>query len=228
MIRFTLCNYLLISALLLIMGSSPVLALEPPALQHGTQHAPAVPQQNIIKLQRNLPPHALQGRPDTDLVELSSGKRMKVGDIRRITAIANKNRITAPKSLEPRAVTLRPAATGGIALRSKADVNNALQQRQDSETVVLPSGRRTTVAMLKMVQPQVEEQRKQLRQSIVPRPNLSGPATRVTADSDWVAILKQPDNTILESARGKRITVGELKQSLSRSLKQPAATPQIR
>lgn len=215
--------------LLFAMISSPTLALEPPTAQPDSQYAtPGHLQPTIIKFNRNLPPNALQGKADTDLVELSNGKRMKVGDIRRITAIANKNRITAPKSLEPRAVKLRPAATGGIALRSRADLNTALQQRADSETVVLPSGRRTTVAMLKMVQPQVEERRKQLRPATMQRPNLSGPATRVTADSDWVAILKQPDSTILESARGKRITVGELKQSLASSLKQPAAAPQIR
>lgn len=224
-------NRLFVCTLGLLFGmySLPALALEPPTMQPGSQYAtPGHLKPTIIKFNRNLPPNALQGRPDTDLVELSSGKRMKVGDIRRITAIANKNRITAPKSLEPRAVKLRPAATGGITLRSKADLNNAIQQRQDSETVVLPSGRRTTVAMLKMVQPQVEERRKQLRPTTIQRPNLSGPATRVTADSDWVAILKQPDSTILESARGKRITVGELKQSLASSLKQPAAAPQIR
>lgn len=215
--------------LLFTMISSPALALEPPTTQPASQYAaPGHLQPTIIKFNRNLPANALQGRPDTDLVELSSGKRMKIGDIRRITAIANKNRITAPKSLEPRAVKLRPAATGGIALRSRADLNTALQQRADSETVVLPSGRRTTVAMLKMVQPQVEERRRQLRPATMQRPNLSGPAMRVTADSDWVAILKQPDSTILESTRGKRITVGELKQSLASSLKQPAAAPQIR
>jgi len=215
--------------LLSCFSSLSALALEQPTMQAGSQNSlPSHLQPTIIKIHRNMPPNALQGKPDTDLVELSSGKRMKVGDIRRITAIANKNRITAPKSLEPRAVKLRPAATGGILLRNKADLNNALQQRADSETVVLPSGRRTTVAMLRMVQPQVEERRKQLRPSTIQRPNLTGPATRVTADSDWAAILKQPDSTILESARGKRITVGELKQSLANSLKQPAAAPQIR
>lgn len=224
--RFIFVIYLLLFSYL---SSLPALALEPPVTQPSSQYAaPGQLRPTIIKFNRNMPPNALLGKPDTDLVELSNGKRMKVGDIRRITAIANKNRITAPKSLEPKAVKLRPAATGGIPLRSKADLNNALQQRQDSDTVVLPSGRRTTVAMLRMVQPQVEERRKQLRPTTMQRPNLTGPAMRVTADSDWAAILKQPDSTILESARGKRITVGELKQSLASSLKQPAAAPQIR
>ena len=227
MIRFSLFNSLFVTGLLLSMSTLPVLALEPPTLQQGSPYTPAASQQHIIKLQRNLPPNALQGRPDTDLVELSSGKRMKVGDIRRITAIAHRNKNLTPKSQEPQALKLRPATTGGVPLRSKADLNTALQQRADSETVILPSGRRTTVAMLKMVQPQVEERRKLLRPAAIQRPNLSGPAIRVTADSDWYAILKQPDSAILETARGKRITVGELKQGLSHSGKQ-SAVPQIR
>jgi hypothetical protein len=214
--------------LLSCLSSLSVFALEPPTTQPATQYAtPGHLQPTIIKLNRNLPPNALQGKADTDLVELSSGKRMKVGDIRRLTSIAQKNRSLAPKSLEPQALKLRPAATGGIALRSKNDLQSAMQ-RSDSETVVLPSGKRTTVGMLKLVQPQVEERRQQMRAPSKPRPDLSGPAVRINAGTDWYALLKQPDNTVLETTRGKRITVGELKQTLANSGKQPFAAPHIR
>ncbi|MDK9719510.1 MAG: hypothetical protein OEL57_16635 [Trichlorobacter sp.] len=206
------------------MGVYPVLALEAVGSQHATAgHL----QPAIIKFNRNMPPNALQGRPDTDLVELSSGKRMKVGDIRRLTSIAHKNRTTAPKSLEPQALKLKPAATGGIAIRGKNDLQAAMQ-RPDSETVVLPSGKRTTVGMLRLLQPQVEERRQQLRVANKPRPDLSGPAVRISAGTDWYALLKQPDSTVLETAQGKRITVGELKQTLANSGKQPVAAPHIR
>lgn len=218
-------HFVYLSGLLLLAStcSLPALALEPPAMPAGLQYAAP----GVIKLNRNLPPNALQGKADTELVELSNGKRMKVGDIRRLSSFAQKNRSLAPKALEPQALKLRPATTGGIALRSKNDLQAAMQ-RPDSETVVLPSGKRTTVGMLKLVQPQVEERRKQVRPTSKPRPDLSGPAIKVNAATDWYALLKQPDSTILETSRGKRITLGELKQTLAASGKQPLAAPHIR
>ena len=222
----------LIGSCLGVLGclcSQPSLALEPPSADSAVQQVPSANiQPTILKLNRNLPPNALQGKADTDLVELSSGKRMKVGDIRRLTSIAHKNRSLAPNSLEPRALKLRPAATGGIVLRSKNDLQ-AVMQRPDSETVVLPSGKRTTVGMLRLFQPQIEERRQQIiRHPQQARPDLSGPAVRVTAGTDWYALLKQPDSTVLETSRGKRITLGELKQTFATSGKQPFAAPQIR
>ncbi|GEM_PF-3265261 len=225
MIRLTLCNYLLIITLLFIVGYSPVLALEPPVTQPASQYTtPGHLQPTIIKFNRNMPPNALQGKPDTDLVELSNGKRMKVGDIRRLSAFSQKKVTTPRKALESRALKLKPAPTGGVALRSKTDLQAAMQ-RPDNDTVILPSGRRTTVAMLKLVQPKVEEQRKLLRPAGILRPNLSGPAVRIDANTDWYALLKQPDSTVLENAKGKRISLGELKQTLASSGKQPLTAP---
>lgn len=222
-------NRFFISSCLGALGclvSLTALALEPPPADPAIQYPASAP--TIVRINRNLPPNALQGKSDTDLVELSSGKRMQVGDIRKLTAIAQKNRSLAPNAKEPPALKLRPAATGGIALRSKGDLQ-AVMQRPDSETVVLPSGKRTTVGMLKLLQPQVEERRKQLRPVAIQRPDLSGPAIRVDAATDWYALFKQPDTTVLETGRGKRITLGELKQTLANSgTQQPAATPQTR
>ena len=83
---------------------------------------------------------------------------------------------------------------------------------------MLPSGKRTTVAMLKLLQPQVDEKRRQLPstpQKSLQRPNLSGAAEKVTPQTDWYAVLQKPDNTVLENNKGKRITVGELKQTMA-------------
>lgn len=213
-----ICLFILV--LLNMVTCLPALALEPP--QASQKPAPAV-----VKLNRSLPPDALRNKADTDLVELSNGKRMKVGDLRRLSAIAHKNRTVAPKSLEPQALKLKPATTGGVALHSKNDLQAALQ-RPDHETVVLPSGKRITVGMLKLLQPQVEERRQQMRQPRKARPDLSGPAVRINATTDWYALLKQPDSTVLETAQGKRVTLGELKQTFANSGKQPFAAPQIR
>jgi hypothetical protein len=47
------------------------------------------------------------------------------------------------------------------------------------------------------------------------RPDLSGAAIKVDANSDWKALLQRPDQTVLESPNGTRITVGELKKTLA-------------
>lgn len=169
----------------------------------------------VIAYTPNLPLSQLQKRPDTDLVELSDGRRIRLGDVRRMTRAAQKARTNPPGSLLPAEIKPRPATTGGIPLRTRTDLDQALQ-RPDTETVVLPSGKRLTVGMLKMLQPQVEEQRKKLPPAgLQQRPDLTGPAIRVSTRTDWYAILQKPDTTLLETAHGKRITVGELKQVMA-------------
>jgi len=180
-------------------------------------HTSAASQPTIIKYTKNLTIQHLNARPDDDQIELSNGKRIRLGDVRKFTKTAHKARTTPPGSLTPQAFKLKPSPTGGFTVRSKADLDNVLK-RPDTDTVVLPSGKRTTVAMLKLLQPQVDEQRRLRPPSAtktLQRPNLSGNAEKITAQTDWYSVLKKPDNTVLENNKGKRITVGELKQTMS-------------
>lgn len=175
----------------------------------------AVANPGIVKFSPKMPESALAGRPDTDLVELSDGRRIRLGDIRRLKAAAGKIRAAAPGSRLPKAFRAKPAATG-TKLSRAADLAAALQ-RGDNETVVLPSGRRTTVGMVRLLQPEVE---KRLGRPITAgaRPaDRSGSAVKVDAKTDWKTILRKPDGTVLEAPNGDRITVGELKQALAAS-----------
>lgn len=169
----------------------------------------------VVKYTPTLSLPQLQQRPDSAMVELSDGRRINLGDVRRITRTAQKARSNPPGSLLPAELKTKPAAAGGIPLRTRTDLDQALQ-RPDTDTVVLPSGKRLTVGMLKMLQPQVEEQRKKLPPAgLQQRPDRTGPAIRVSTRTDWYAILQKPDTTLLETAHGKRITVGELKQVMA-------------
>ncbi len=178
----------------------------------------------IVKYTPNMPANALVGRPDSDFVELSDGRRLRVGDVRRLTATAQKMRVAPVRQLPP-ALTAKPAATGKR-VNNAAELAAALKL-PDNETVVLPSGRRVTVGQIKFVQPQVEKRLGRQLTSAPQRPGLTGPAIKIsksTTKDEWKSILQKPDGTVIESPNGTRITVGELKQALAGG-KSPAGAP---
>jgi len=173
----------------------------------------------ILKYTPNLRTTDLAGRPDTDFLELSNGHRMRLGDVRRLTATAQKMRSAAPGSRLPAALKMKPAATG-IRVNNAADLAAALK-RSDNETVQLPSGRLATVGQIKLVQPLVEKRLGRKLTAVPSRPNLAGPAIKIsksTTKDELKGIFQKPDSTVLESPNGTRITVGELKQALKAKL----------
>lgn len=178
----------------------------------------------VLKFSRTMPANALAGRADTDLVELSNGRKIMVGDVRKLTALAGKLRAATPGSRAPAALRMKPAAKG-VPLRNAADITSALK-RPDAETVQLPSGKTLTVGQMKLVQAEVERQLGHSLASLPQRPDLTGPTTPVGRNPDWQTLLKRPDNTILQAPDGTLITVGELKQTLAASATKSA--PRLR
>lgn len=187
------------------------------ATQAGRSAAPGVStaaNANIIRYAPNLKVSSLAGRADTDLVEFANGRRMRVGELRRLESWGQKAR-NARRQQFPAALRTVPAATGKR-VDNAAELSAALQL-PDNETVVLPSGRRATVGMIKFVQPQVEKKLGRRLASAPQRPGLTGPAINVsrgTTQDEWKMILQKPDSTVVESPNGMRIAVGELKQEL--------------
>jgi hypothetical protein len=80
----------------------------------------ALAEPGIVKYTPNMTVKSLAGRLDTDLVELKNGRRVSVGDLRRLDAAAQKMR--APKvDLMPAVLKVKPAATG-IKINNAADL----------------------------------------------------------------------------------------------------------
>jgi hypothetical protein len=184
---------------------------------------PTAQTQNVVLFTRTAKPDFLVGRPDTDRVQLQDGRKLKVGDVRRLTAMTRKLRAAKPGSRMPQALKLKPAPTG-TPVRNADDITQALE-RPDSATIQLPSGKTMTVGLLKLVREDVERRLGRSLTAQPTRPDLSGTAVKVQAGSDWKSILQRPDSTVLESPGGNRITVGELKQVLADS--GSASTPPI-
>jgi hypothetical protein len=158
---------------------------------------------------------SLAGRADTDVVQFPDGRKLRVRDLRRLEVV--KQRLQTPQT-NPRSAALaaRPAATGK-AIKSRTDLLKALQQ-PDTDTVRLPSGQLVTIGQIKAVQPEVEKRLGRKLDAPSQRPDLSGPAIKITSSTtraEWEDIFRtKPDATVLESPNGKRITVGELKQRM--------------
>lgn len=164
-----------------------------------------------LKMGPGLKLSSLAAHPDSDLIELSDGKRVRLGDLRRVEQASRKLR-GASAGTPPAGLQFKPGA-GGTRIEDAVGLAEALK-RPDSETLVLPSGRLITVGQLRFVLPRLEMRLGRPLEALTKRPQLSGQALKVDDKSDWSAILKKPDHTLLESPLGKRITVGELKQAI--------------
>jgi len=209
-----------LTATLLLIISVPGFALDLQPAAIGAAGAGAG--SNIIKYTPNTTLKSLAGRPDSDLVEFSNGRRISVGRLRSLEAAQQKMLASVPGRRLPAALKVK-ATTTGTMVRNSADLNAALQ-RSDSETVQFPSGRLATVGQMKFVQPLVEKKLgKKLTQ--VPSAEIIK-ISNATTLSDWKIIFQKPDSTVLESPNGKRITVGDLKQAMAKtpsSARQPSS-----
>ena len=165
-----------------------------------------------LKFTPKMPASALTPLSDADRVELPDGHQVRMGDVRRLKEAARKMRARKGAPL-PAGLRTKPAPTG-TPVRNASDLADALK-RPDTDTVVLPSGRKVTVGMIRLLQPQVEKRTGRPIAAGPKRPNLSGSAVKVGAKTDWKDVLQRPDGTVLEAPDGTRITVGELKKSLA-------------
>jgi hypothetical protein len=192
----------------------------------------------MLKFTHGMTVQSLAGRSDLEIVELSNGRHVSVGLMRHLDSAMQAAR--APKAYRPPlGFTLKPA-TNGAPVRNANDLAHALKTMHDNDTVQLPSGRRVTVAQIKLLEPLVE-QRTGHKLDVAPAAvNLTGPSIKIkpgTSKAEWQSILAKPDNTVLESPTGVRVTVGGIKQYMaatplfplgeSRGSKTPVKAPQI-
>lgn len=203
-----------------------------PAAQSTPQDLAASATPNIIPVTPQLTMSALAGRPDSDLVQLTNGRRINVGSLRRLRDAQMKMQAALPGSRLSPALLQKPAATG-FPVGSSAELAAALK-RPGTDTVRFPSGRTATVDQIKFLQPFVEQRLgRSLSSQSLQQSSAGAPIkiTNATSKDDWLQILKLPGDTLLEAPDGKRMTVAAMKQSLASSLKgtlkktAPAAVP---
>lgn len=173
-------------------------------------HTSTASQPTIIKYTKNLTVQHLNTRPDSDLVELSNGTRVRLGEMRRLDSLSRQLKAIPDHHINP-ARTQKPAATARLTINSAPTLTAALKLK-DTETIQMPSGKRYTVAQFKIALQAVEK-----RLFLQPRLRSLPPGSliKVDAKTDWKAVLSGPETTILQSPNGSRITVAELRKSLA-------------
>ncbi len=162
----------------------------------------------------------LAAQPDSDLLELSDGKRVPLGQLRMLERAAQGVREASMVAEMPPSLLVKPDPTGMQPVNA-ADLASMLD-KPDSETVLLPSGLSATLGQVRLVQPWVEMRLGHALGASWPR--LDGLALKVGNRTNWARMLQNSDTTVLLSRSGIGVTVGELKQAIKTSL-QPSSPP---
>ena len=171
-------------------------------------------QQSNAKLVRLSPgvsrAQVLQLRDD-QLIETPSGRQLTVAKYRQLTqVIASAQARGVARAAAPFAYS-KPA--GGITLPA-SETSAQLLARPDSTVVRFANGAVATVAQVKAMKPFVEQRYGvSLDTPAVAAP--SGPAVKVADLPSALAQVKnQSESTILESPKGTRVTVGQMRLAL--------------
>lgn len=156
---------------------------------------------------------------DDQIIEMPSGTRMKVGSIRALqVAFAKAKQRASVKA--PAGFKILPApAKPGVAIKPGETAAEILA-RPNSDVVTFPSGRTASVAQLKAMAPYIQKHYgvDLLHPGTSGRPNLNGKALLISSLEDLKKIPKDaPASTILETSKGTRITLGELRTAISNS-----------
>ena len=163
---------------------------------------------------------------DDQIIEMPSGTRMRVGSVRALQASFAKARLHATTKAQQGFKILPPPKTSGVPI--KADESAAeILARPPSDIVTFPSGRSASVAQLRVMVPYIKQHYgiDLLHPPSSGRPNLTGPAVMITSVDDLKKIPKNaPASTLLETPKGTRITLGELRTAMSNSKQAPTTS----
>jgi hypothetical protein len=166
-------------------------------------------QPGSIKFTPGMTIGSLAGRADSDMLELPSGRRMTVGDARRLHAATQRLRGAAAGGKGSPLSSAKPAATG-TPIKSPADLAAALK-RPDNETIQLPNGKLITVAQLRFLQPLAEKRLGRKLDASAGSPAGSDSTLTVKSRADLTSALSRPDSQTVKLPSGAITTVGEIK-----------------
>jgi hypothetical protein len=148
---------------------------------------------------------------DDQIIETPSGRQLSVASYRRLqAAMSSAQARGTAREAAPFAYS-RPA--GGINLPA-GETTAQLLKRPDSTVVRFANGAVATVAQVKSMRPFIAQRYGVSLDAPAPA-QPSGAALKVANLQGALSELKgKPDNTLLESPKGTRVTVGDLKLAL--------------
>ncbi len=151
--------------------------------------------QNLRALSWNAPIETRKG------TVVSAQRFLAVADA--IRAPHSKSRAASPNGFS------RTQATPALVMQPGTHLPSLLA-RPDGDVLQLPNGTKLTVGDMKKLS-QIAPQMRGQPLLTSGRADLQGSAVRITSGKDLVNLRNSPDNTIVENAKGVRITLGELR-----------------
>lgn len=168
----------------------------------------------VVRVTPGMRQDQIQNLRDDQTLETPSGHRMNVATFRRLQAVF----ASAKSRSQQRRVTrlaLLPRSTQEGTPRRSGESLTQLLARPDGAAVRLRSGQSVSVAQLRVIADYLQRHGRLRAMGAAQRPNLSGPATRIATLADLKTVPRDaPDSLVLESPKGTRITLGELRKVL--------------
>lgn len=165
----------------------------------------------ILQLDKGVTTAQVLQLRDDQILETKSGRKMTVGSYRQIQQFlaAVRARSTMHREMS---VPIFPAVHGAGVPIKLGETPQQILSRPDKEIIRLPSGGVVSSKQMKALVPYVERAYGVDLHAGPPR--LSGPAVKIKHPKDLKALKDAPDSTILESHKGTRTTLGDLRRAL--------------
>jgi|GEM_PF-2179279 len=152
--------------------------------------------------------------PENAMVQTPSGREIPAKHYVKLADVMAKirqNGITPRPN--PKFIFSRTQGAPQVQLKPGVNLKE-VAKRPDTDVLQLPDGRKLTVGDLKKIAVLHQKQTGKSLMDINPSansPSRQGNAIKVTSNADIKKLSSQPDSTILETPKGKRITLGELR-----------------
>lgn len=218
MSRFNLSHFLGMATLLVLPALCvlPVHAEKPQperdvvVLKKGTR-IDQTRQARVVRVDKGATTAQILQLRDDQILETKSGRRVTVGSYRRIQELFANARSSGTVRREMQ-VPIFPAAHGAGVPIKPGETPQQLLSRPDKEAIRLRSGKVLSAKQMKALAPYVE--RVYGVDLHATRPALVGRTVKVKHPADLKALKNAPDSTIVESHKGTKVRLGDVRRAL--------------
>jgi len=169
---------------------------------------------HVVRVKGSISSSQLTQLSSEQLIETSNGKRIKVGSYRQLQQYFSAGAASGGVRHEMQVPILQTAHGKGSPI-VRGTTPQQLLSRPDTDLIQLSSGNTVSVAQLKALVPYVERvYGVQLHGVAASRSVYSGPASHIQTAADLKNFKNAPDSTVLESPKGTRVTLGDLRHAL--------------
>jgi len=169
----------------------------------------------VVQLDKNATPDQVLQLRDDQTLETKNGRHMTVASYRRIQQVFALGRASGTVRHEMQVPIFKAVHGPGVPIRA-GETPQQLLSRKDNDVIRLRSGSVVSGKQMKALVPYVERTYG-VDLHTDTRHALNGRAVKIKNPSDLKALAGAPDNTILESKKGTRVRLGDLRRALGSS-----------